>query len=77
LRDIVDDERPEAGDEWTAKAMLMGAELKLDTGYAGIAVLWAARIPPGKFYYGVTQARACRKLVRAVLREQSALRTQH
>ena len=71
------DEYPEAGDEWTAKAMLMGVELVLDNSYGALAPLWAARIPPGKFYYGVTQARACRKLVRAVLREQGALRTQH
>lgn len=60
------DEHPNAGDEWTAKALLMGATLELDR---GMYMLWVARLP-GKVdlpYYGVTQARACRKLVRAVL----------
>lgn len=62
------DERSDAGDEWTAKALLMGATLRFDRGY-GSYMLWAAELP-GKVdvpYYGVTQARACRKLVRAVL----------
>lgn len=59
------DERPEAGDEWTAKAMLMGVVLKLD--YFTTATLWVAHIPgQTKNFYGVTQARACRKLVRSI-----------
>jgi hypothetical protein len=62
---IVDErETPEAGDEWTTKALLLGAELHLDRGY-GHFMLWAAKVPGGKEFYGVTQARACRKLVRS------------
>lgn len=59
------DERPEAGDEWIAKAALLGATLRYDISIWG--TLWAARTPAGKEYYGVTQARACRKLVRAIV----------
>jgi hypothetical protein len=59
------DETPEAGDEWIAKAMLLGAVLERDKGYGGTG-LWAAFIEGGKPYLGVTQARACRKLVRAI-----------
>ena len=58
------DEHPEAGDEWTAKAMMLGAELYVDL---YIVSMWAAHMPGDKKrYYGMTQARACRKLVRAI-----------
>ena len=59
------DERPDAGNEWIAKAMLLGAELQIDISVWGR--LWGVRLPGGEMYFGVTQARACRKLVRAVL----------
>ena len=59
------DETPDAGDEWTAKAILMGVELIADAGYGGVP-LWAAKLPGHgmKLFFGVTQARACRKFVR-------------
>lgn len=59
------DEHPEAGDEWTTKALLLGAELSIDQSVWGI--FWAAKIPGGKEYFGVTQARASRKLVRSII----------
>jgi hypothetical protein len=60
------DETPDAGDVWTTKALLMGAELYIDRGYGGYTV-WAAKIPgDAKWFFGVTQARACRKLVRYI-----------
>lgn len=59
------DEYPEAGEEWIAKALMLGATLHLDVSVW--AVLWTAKLPGGKKYFGVTQARACRKLVRAIV----------
>jgi len=60
------DETPDAGDEWTAKALLLGAELEVDSSVWG--TLWRARVPGvnGAVCFGVTQARACRKLVRYI-----------
>ena len=58
-------ERLEAGDEWTTKALLLGAELHIDVPPYG--TLWVACIPGGKEFFGVTQALACRKLVRSIV----------
>lgn len=59
-------EHPEAGDEWTAKAILLGAEFYVD--YSVYGNLWVARLPgKKKQYFGVTISRACRKLVRSQL----------
>lgn len=60
------DERAEAGDEWTAKAMLLGAEIAIDQSVWG--VLWKAYLPVdgARVFYGATEARACRKLVRSI-----------
>jgi len=59
------DEKPEAGDEWIAKAMLIGAVLEIEPNHWG--VLWAARMPGNpRIFYGVTRARACRKLIRTI-----------
>ena len=59
------DEHPEAGDEWIAKAMMLGAEMFLDNG--AWAPLWNAHIPTiTRVFYGATKARACRKLVRHI-----------
>ena len=66
MDDIKWDEHPVAGPEWVTKALLLGAVIDTDPGHAGFA-LWAVRMPDsGKRYFGVTQARACRKLVRAI-----------
>jgi hypothetical protein len=59
------DETPEAGEEWIAKAMLLNANLELDSSVWG--VLWGASAPGSpKRYFGVTPARACRKFVRSI-----------
>lgn len=59
------DETPEAGDEWVAKALLIGAVIELDLSVWG--TLWAAHLPAAqKTCYGVTQARAARKLIRSI-----------
>ncbi len=58
-------ERPEAGDEWIAKAMLLGATFRMDLSLRG--ALWAVKVPGGHEYFGVTQARACRRLVRSIV----------
>ena len=59
-------EKPDAGDEWTTKALLLGAVIELDDSIWGR--LWAARVPGLTVdYFGVTQARACRKLVRSIV----------
>jgi hypothetical protein len=59
-------EHPKAGEEWVAKAALLGATLRMDYAY-GYFMLWAAKLPDSeREFYGVTQARACRKLVRSI-----------
>ena len=59
------DAHPEAGDDWTTKAQLLGADIDIDHSVWGI--FRAAKIPGGKEYFGVTQARASRKLVRSII----------
>lgn len=59
------DEHPEAGEEWIAKAALLGATLRSELSVWGR--LWAAKVPGDKEYFGATQARACRKLVRSII----------
>jgi len=62
---VMADEYPEAGDEWTTKALLLGAELKIDFSVWG--VLWQASIPGHGMYFGTTPARASRRLVRSII----------
>ena len=58
-------ERPDAGEEWIAKAALLGAT-DMGVEFSVWGRLWVVSGPDNKPYYGVTQARACRKLVRAI-----------